>query len=639
MKTITAGRERNPPANRAVPATRFPAGAARAPLHPAPVLTLLAALAATACMDLALTPAQTPASMELSPGDTLVVEGDQITFVATVYDSDGQSLGSPPAWAPPDWEISDPEILQIDENGQAIALGGGQIRVIASVAGLAAWTSIKSNPANVRLNASAVYLNQAVQNVDGTVPIIAGRDALLRVFATGDETSFYEPKVAARFYNEGRVVHSAIMTAFSDVLPSEVHEGRLDLSYNTLIPGEVIQPGLGMVVEVDPEGVVPLDAGSETRVPATGVLDVDVVEMPLHIQTIVPTILSRAPNERVFNWTRHLDADSRQMAFARTVLPIGDMEVRVRETYTSTADLTEGSGWNKYIREIRALYHMEGDVGYYYGVVTLPPGSAYGGLGYVGFPVSVGRDGHLTFTHELGHNMNLRHAPCGGAGGPDPNYPYEEGSTGIWGYDISRSRLINPGDYKDVMGYCTPDWISDYHFVRAYQHRRATEVFPGTPGQPGQPPDKPEAPPVTSTLLLWGSVGPEEFLMEPAFLIESAPNLPAGGGPYRLEGIGDDGRTVFSFDFTPDPVEFGGAHFHFAVPYDPGRDGPLERVVLTGPEGVVVLEDGSTPPMTIVRSLSTGRIRAILRDGDQGLNLIGPGTEVMVSDGLPGAVR
>ena len=73
------------------------------------------------------------------------------------------------------------------------------------------------------------------------------------------------------------------------------------------------------------------------------------------------------------------------------------------------------------------------------------------------------------------------------------------------------------------------------------------------------------------------------MLFEPAFLIEAPPSPPAAGGPSRLEGFGPAGQRRFSFGFTPTPVEFGGAHFHFNLPYDASRDGTLEKVVLSGP--------------------------------------------------------
>lgn len=598
-----------------------------------PVIVAAAVAAASAsCADLALEPDRVPHSMVLLPADTLITEGDPLRLRVTVLDVDGNVIPGPPSWAPPVWEVSDSDAVQIAPDGTVIGGAGTSTRVIARSAGLEAWTTLRINPLSVALSAPAIYLNQAAQNVDGTVPIIAGRKALLRVFANGDEVSFYEPRVRATFYRDGETVHRVSINPPAEQLPDEVVESRLDRSYNAVIPGEVLQPGVGLVVEIDPDGVVPQSAASQSRVPAQGVMPIDIVDMPNLHQVIVPVLVTWAPDERVFNWTRGMTAESRQLQLARTLLPIGDMTVEVRETYHTSADLTKGAGWNAFLREIEFLYHREGRKGYYYGALELPAGSAWGGLGYLTLPVSVGRASEGTYAHELGHNMNLRHAPCGSAGGPDPDYPYDDGSSGIWGYHIERGRLIDPEQYRDLMGYCSPDWVSDFHFVRATNYRMSTDAGPASVAA-----DAPALP--EKTLLLWGGAGGGELLLEPAFVIDAPATLPEAGGPYRLEGLGADGEQRFAFAFTPDPVEHGGAHFMFAVPWDPERDGSLERVVLTGPEGQFTLRAGSTPPMAIITNRATGQVRAILRDWNGGFNRVAGDIEIMVSDGLPGGAR
>ena len=607
-----------------------------------PIALMALAVATGACADLALEPDRVPHSMVLAPADTLITQGDPARLRVTVLDVDGNVIPGPPSWAPPEWEISDPDAVEIAPDGSVTGLQGTSTRVIAKVAGLEAWTTLRINPASVSLSAPAVYLTQAAQNVDGSVPLVAGRKAFLRVFAIGDGVSFYEPRVRATFYRDGEAVHSVTINPPAELLPDEVVESRLDRSYNAVIPGEVLQPGVGLVVEIDPDGVVPQGAASQSRVPAQGVMPIDIVEMPRLRQVIVPVLVTWAPDERVFNWTHGMTAASRHLQMARTLLPIGDMTVEVHETYHTSADLTEGAGWQAFLREIRLLWLMDDMRGYYYGALRLPSGSAWGGLGYLNQRVSVGRAREDTYAHELGHNMNLRHAPCGSAGGPDPNYPYDDGSTGIWGYNIERGRLIDPEQYRDLMGYCTPDWVSDYHFIRAVQFRLATEVDRATvSGQTTRAgyTTADQAAATGKTLLLWGGAGGGELLLEPAFMIDAPTSLPTRPGPYRLEGFGPGGQRHFSFDFTPDPVEHGGAHFMFAVPYDPERDGALERIVLTGPEGEFTLRQGSTAPMAIITNPATGRVRAILRDWNGGLHRIDGDIEIMVSDGLPGGAR
>lgn len=591
----------------------------------------VAALTVMGCEDLALKPDALPHNMEILPKDTLITVGDQVSLSVIVYDEDGNIIEGPPSWAPPRWHTSIEGAVDLQPNGDLVGLMGSAVDVTGYLADMEAFARLRVNPATVNLSAPVIYLNQVVQNPEATVPILAGRKALLRVFATGHETSFYEPSVRADFYRDGQVVYSALMEPASSQLPNRVDETRIDRSFNTEIPGEVLQPGTELAIVLDPEGLVPQGSDSQDRFPAEGTMALNIVDMPTHRQIIVPTILSRAPDDRVYSWTRGVNGDSEHIQPLRTLLPIADIEVVPHETLNTDADLETFEGWEQWILEVRAMWELEGRDGYYYGAVQLPYQSGIGGLGFIdGTPVSVGGTIPDVFAHEVGHNMTLQHAPCGGPAGTDPNFPYGDGSSGMWGWNFERNQLVDPGSVKDVMSYCDPIWVSDYHFIKAMQHRLRTE------GGARPPVPEPE-----TTLMLWGSASDRGVRLEPSFLVEAPPTQPATDGRYLLEGFGPGGEVRFSFNFTPDPVEFGGAHFHFNLPYDPLRDGALERIVLSGPAGEDTLSPMSAPPMAIVRNSVSGQIRAFLRDWDGSVpsTVEGGQFEVMFSDGIPGGVR
>ena len=590
---------------------------------------VLLALILTGCADLALENERIPAELEILPAGGLISEDERVQLEVVVRDQDGQEMPVP-SWAHVLWEVSEEAIVNVDEQGLLSPQQGGEVAVRATLAGLGAATRFRINPSQVVLSAPVIYLNQAAQNLDASVALIAGRPALIRVFVVGDQTSYYGPGARVTLFQEGTEVFNQVLAPATEKTPNEVIESEMEGSLNAVIPGSLIRPGVRMVVELDPEGLVPLAPGSQTRYPATGSTELNVVEPQVFRQIIVPTISALSPNESVYDWTDGLNPESPRVRLTRTLMPVGSMELEVRETYRTGADLSTENGWSQWINETVILYEQEGNRGYYYGVVVVSS-PAYGGLGYIGFPVSVGLAYEDIYAHEVGHNMNLRHAPCGGAGGPDPSYPYPSGNIGIWGYNVHLERLMDRNALRDIMTYCDPVWISDYHFTRATNHRLS--------GDGGVELDAGSAAGGAGTrgemLVVWGSVQDGRMRLDPSFVLDGPPVLPETEGPYRVEGLASDGRTEFSLSFTPAPLEFGGGGFVFLVPWEADWADALDRLVLTGPEGEFTLTRSGTPPMAVVTEPSTGRIQAIIRDWDGG-PLPGEGTaDVMVTRGIP----
>lgn len=592
------------------------------------------AFLASGCADLAGSPDIVPSRIEVTPGDTMIDEGDVVRFSVAVFDQNDQPMPDPPSWAPPQWENPDPVSIEISEEGDVRGLKGAEETIVARLAGLEAGMRLRVNPSSVRIDVPSFYFNQINQDSVGGVPVIAKRQALLRVFVTGDQPSFYEPTVRAEFHLNGEVTHTVTIEPPVEKVPRRMNEGDITNSYNAVIPGHVFQPGVEVVIEVDPEGKVPMSEGSRARIPAEGALRLNVVDLPVHHQVIVPTIFNKYPaNTGGLAWTRGLTIESPHILPLRERMPIADITVEAHETLYTDADPQPGTtdgGWVRWRSEVQVLWRDKGEVGNYYGAGQLNHRGGIRGLASAfGSPhVSVGHPNASTFVHEVGHTLSLRHAPGCGAQGTDPSFPTNDGRIGTWGYSFVREALMDPSTFYDLMSYCDPEWISAYHFARAIRYRRTRRVEP---------------PPPEQTLLLWGSASEEEVVLYPAFLIETPPTRPAAGGPYRLEGLGPAGEVRFSFGFTPTPLDHGGAMFLFALPYDPDRDGHLERIVLSGPDGEDTLSPGSTPPMAILRDGATGTIRAFLQDWDgtvpSGVQGGAVPVRVLLSDGIPGGVR
>ena len=480
------------------------------------------------------------------------------------------------------------------------------------------------------------HLIQATQASEYPVPLVAGRSALLRVFVmSGQETTETIPPVRATFFVDGSQVHEADIPAGSSAIPTEVQVGDLDLSANVEIPGEVIQPGLEMVVEVDPNGTVDGALGVAKRIPAEGRVAVEVREVPpLHL-TLVPFI-SNDDNRQAVTFVGNASADHELFFETKALLPVGVFEIRKHSSVT-----IDSNSIFAMLAEVERIRAIEQGTGHWMGLNATPAGAA--GVAYLGAnprpgrgKISVSRLSVGTIAHELGHNLNLRHTDCGDPAGIDLTFPYDNARTGVWGYDPRDGGSLVPPDRADFMSYCDPVWVSDYYFTNALRFRLAdtTEV---------------QVSAAARTLLVSGGASADGALhLDPTFLVETTPILPDVGGAYQLTGRRTDGSELFSLSFDMQEVWDGDGRsgFTFALPVEAGWEAELASLALTGPDGSVEIREGSQPPMAIMRDPVTGEVRAILRDLPSGAMPPGaldalapePGLDIMVSDGLPSVV-
>jgi hypothetical protein len=523
-----------------------------------------------------------------------------------------------------------------------------------------------SGPLNLTID--NVYITQAVQSYSGDVPLVAGRDGLVRVFVKASTTNSAQPQVRVRLYNGAGLLHTLTLNSPTPAVPTVTDDATLNSAWHAVVAGAYIQPGLRVLADVDPSNSVNEGSELDNAWPASGTAAAMVVRnVPTFNVRFVPV---RQSNDATGNVSTGNVAN--YLSDLRRMYPIGAIDADVRATYTTSAPLLQANdangAWSVLLSEVNALRAIDGSSRYYYGVVKTGYTSGVAGMGYLGAPAAIGWD-HLpsgadVLAHELGHNWGRYHSPCGGAGSPDPSYPYAGGKIGVSGFDLT-TMLFKAPSLADVMGYCSSPWVSDYTYKGIMSYRE-THPLVTTAAALGTRASAPEP-----GVLVWGRVTRREVILEPAFDVVARPLPPQRPGAHRVEGRADDGTVLFSYGFDGDAIDHANPddrHFAFVVPQSALRGRQLSALRLTArghnaevrssavAQGVVAARDilrvrrasgrrttlrWSAPELraVLVRDVRSGDILAFARGGSATFESAGSEVELILSDGLRSRVE
>ena len=496
------------------------------------------------------------------------------------------------------------------------------------------YGAVVAGALNLRID--GMYLTQSVQTYGGAVPLVRNRDGFLRVFVTANQSNVAAPAVRVRFYSNGVLAQTMTINAPGLSTPLSADESSLTNSWNVAVPKALIQPNLSILADVDPtDQIVEANEGDNNFPASATPLAMDVHTASTFSVRFVPvSVAGHVGNVSSANKDQFL-TETMEMH----PLSAYDADVRPTTLVSSAASLSasDQSTWTQVLGEVNAARTADGSTRAYYGVVHPTYTSGIAGVGYVGAPAAIGWDylpsASGVAAHEWGHNWGRNHAPCGNPGGPDPAYPYAGGVIGVYGYDIV-SGALKPPSYDDLMGYCSPEWISDYTYTGVMSYREAHPDITTALSEALQP-----------CLLVWGRIENGQPVLEPAFEIVTRPNLPARGGEYAVEGRAADGSRLFSLPFTPDAVadvQNGARQFAFAIPLAADRAARLAQLRLSGrgrealaSRSAALPAPGSAPvtvsreadgrialrwdavrhPMLLVRDGNTGQIVSFARGG------------------------
>lgn len=340
----------------------------------------------------------------------------------------------------------------------------------------------------------------------GRVPLVAGRDALVRLYVAPDG-NWSAKAVTGRVKlvtNTPTGTFARVFSATKTVSAAST-DNDLDSTINVSIPGAFLQTGSSFVAVLNADGgTPPSSAELPARYPLDGSLtDLDARQGGEKLRVmIVPVQYGADGSNRVADVSA--DQLERYRLTFWKLYPAAEVEITTHDPFPFNGSITgTGSGINTLldaVGKLRGQDNPDSDV-YYYGAFMAADtfgqycgGGCITGLSPIGMPYSVGigfggpgegKASAGTAAHEVGHAHGLNHAPCGGAGGPDPNYPtdpaHAQARIGVWGFDQIDLKLFDPlataQPMKDMMSYCNPTWISDFHYAKLFDRVRGDNKF------------------------------------------------------------------------------------------------------------------------------------------------------------------
>jgi Peptidase M66 len=408
---------------------------------------------------------------------------------------------------------------------------------------------------------------------DAELVLVANRAALVKVNVTAPTSPAIKPSGVLRIEDSnGALLRELALTSPSGSLPSSVPtRPSFADSYSATLPADLVHSS----IRIRPL-FTPAATNALTVTPRVGGgVALQVVAVPVQIGSTVGQIVTdpegylgaRLPAAQI---TRSNHAP--MVSALVTRLP-------------STAD-EWSTAFSRILGEVDDLHLLENATSHthYYGFIPKRT-SGLAGLGYrpgnaaVGFDVPTSPNSvREAMVHEIGHNLSLRHAPCGGADGADPNYPYANAAMGagnrfIWGYDASAARFIDPtpSTVHDVMSYCSGNWFSDYNY-------RLMQVFltpaDRTLSASGDRAQAMAAGDTQELLVISGEVDAQGLRVNPVKSTLGTPRLP-DAGPYLLR-ITTQAGAVIEQRFATREVDHDGGRERFG--FTIAHPGAIDRL-------------------------------------------------------------
>ncbi len=398
------------------------------------------------------------------------------------------------------------------------------------------------------LSVSSLEITQAVQTPTNSVPLVAGRPTVLRVYPhtnTLDPITGVSISISAT-RNSQSLPGSPITLGPTNVV---VNPTRADInsSFNARLPGDWLSGLVSLQVTIDPSNSI--EEKDETNNIYSTTLSFNIVpDLNVKVIPINHYVDTQYIGPSVYGYIGSM---------LMKTYPVKAVQIYPHANYDFDGSLVDMYGWNTLLDRIIDLHYAENAPSnqIYYGLIPVETSSGHTWLGYgsgiqgngeVGGRAAIGLasssqyniDGGVLAAHEIGHNLNRLHSPCGVRNGIDRSYPYSGGAIGQFGLDVTdlTQFKLYADTTRDLMSYCQPAWVSDYTYQGLYNYlvqygNRAVD----------------QSQVAKDGLLIRVLAGENgSFTLEPVYSLKGSPVQEENESEFRVEFLDQSGRSRWS---------------------------------------------------------------------------------------------
>jgi len=328
---------------------------------------------------------------------------------------------------------------------------------------------------------------------DNSIPLIAHKQTVVRVYPWSyqDRTRTLTGQIAWRKIVRGETVATGWIDAANRVTTrawDQVDRGAASHTVNFIVPASLCTAELVMEVEIwnadAPSNAVRDKVSQRVQFERVGELRVRGVLIHYTGKDAAgnDTDIAAPTNGDLF----------RTLGWMERMLPIERFHVVGTQVEKTAIDFTQpnSKGWIELNGKLAEMSFASTTSEIYIGLLPsgVPTGTTggYGGMSWRNdqtartalFYQGDGWSG----AHEIGHSMGRGHVRCSGSeGNPDlsyPNYPTgAAGTIGEFGFDSTDMTAMSAANFRDIMTYCTPKWISPYTYTGILAEMRRLPAY------------------------------------------------------------------------------------------------------------------------------------------------------------------